>query len=103
MKEYDCILCGHVSGGKLKELLWLFADRVISVPSSDPAYKPGFPYEVVQIHDLKHYPPPPFLADQKLCAAMGRVLKGSIQEEPESPNLSELVLGEMQNIFENFE
>ena len=101
VKELDWILCGHISRGKLQKLSWLFADRVFSVQRSDPEYKLGFPNEVVQIHDLKRYPPPPFSANQKLCAAMGQVLEGRIRDESESPSPYELGRGEIQNIFEN--
>jgi len=85
----------------LQELAWLFADRVVSVPKADRNYYPEFPYEVVQTHELKHYPPPPFSANQKLCAAMGRVLEPRLREE--SPSPYELGRREMREIFESLE
>lgn len=44
---------------------WLFADYVISVPSSDVAYNEEYPFQAVQVWSKSRYPAPPFSVNNK--------------------------------------
>jgi phosphatidylserine/phosphatidylglycerophosphate/cardiolipin synthase-like enzyme len=86
VRENDWILCGFTSAGRLGRPYWLFADRVFAVPKSDANYDREFPYEVIQIHSTKHYPPPPFSVTDKFRRSLTRVLDARIVDRgPKSP------------------
>jgi hypothetical protein len=83
--ENDWILSGYSSRGRLVKLNWMFTDRVFRVPRSDPNYDRDFPYEVIQIHGLKHYPPPPFLIGHRVRQCLNNVLQKKIESETGTP------------------
>lgn len=96
--ENDWILCGFTSRGRLQKLTWLFADQVFAVPKSDHNYDSEFPHEVVQIHGAKHYPPPPFSANEELCKSLRQILADTIRKETATP--FELRPKELRSIYE---
>lgn len=101
VRENDWILCGYVRPGKSLGLSWLFADRVVAVPKSDKHYDPDFPYEVIQIHSMRHYPPPPFVLKKQIGNSLGRVLKGRISNETMTP--FELTSAELERIRDDLQ
>jgi hypothetical protein len=55
----------------------MYSDHVIRVPRSDKkAYESDYPYQVIQVHSPKHYPPPPFVIDHRFRSA----LSGTVRE-----------------------
>jgi len=99
VRENDWILCGFTARGRLQELSWLFADRVFAVPRLDKNYCPDYPYEVLQIHGAKHYPPPPFSANKQFRNALGQILRDRISKETDTPY--ELRPMELRRIYES--
>jgi hypothetical protein len=74
VRENDWVLCLYATGRQLRWIHWLFADRVLAVPKSDRNFDPESPFEVIQIHSPKQYPPPPFSIDQRFREAAKHVL-----------------------------
>jgi phosphatidylserine/phosphatidylglycerophosphate/cardiolipin synthase-like enzyme len=85
VQEDDWILCAWIEARRLKSLDWLFAHRTFAVPESDRNYDPGFPYEVIQVHTGKHYPPPPFAITATLRKAIDEVCRDEMAEETPTP------------------
>lgn len=61
-KEGDWVLTFRLIDKGSSRLRWMFVDFVVSVGRENKrAYSRNFPYQAIQVHSAKHYPPPPFL------------------------------------------
>jgi hypothetical protein len=85
VQENDWILCLYIRGKLLRRIDWLFADRVPKVPRADRNFDPELPYELIQIHGSKRYPPPPFFIDKRFREAARRVLLSRETTTPYTP------------------
>jgi len=85
VRKDEWVLCLYATSKRLRGIHWLFADRVIAVPRSDRNFDPEYPYEVIQIHRAKQYPPPPFSIDRQFREATKRVLLPSHFHDADSP------------------
>ena len=85
VRENDWVLCIYTRGKQQRRLYWLFADRVLAIPRIDRNFDPECPYEVIQIHRPKQYPPPPFSIGQRFREAAIRVLLSSDLEDLDTP------------------
>ncbi|MCA1631259.1 MAG: hypothetical protein LC785_14460 [Acidobacteria bacterium] len=69
-READWILCYRVRKNLVTELGWMYANFVVRVPRSDKqAYDHKYPFELVQVWQLRRYEPPPFHLDARFKSA----------------------------------
>jgi hypothetical protein len=85
VRENDWILCVYRRGKRVNQIHWLIADRVFNVPKSDRNFDPEYPYEVVQIHEPKRYPPSPFSIDRQFRSALKRIVLSNDSRETATP------------------
>lgn len=65
----DWLLCFKLPEGRKAE--WMYIDFVAKVSRSEKgAYEQDYPYQAVQVHDLKRYPAPPFKLDRAFRDAL---------------------------------
>ncbi len=101
-KENTWILLVHITpnAAQVEEPAWLYADMVVAVPETDQNSDPRYPHEIIQIHEDKHYPPPPFRLNPKFRAALGKLYQGRQLVESDSPHV--LTEAELQSLRDTY-
>jgi hypothetical protein len=59
IRNGDFLLCFQIDGSQITNIDWMYVDFAVKVsPSDKSAYEKSYPYQAVQVNDLKYYNPP---------------------------------------------
>ena len=76
VRKNEWLLCFEITDNGLRKFEWMYVDFVVPVSSKDiNSYENDYPFQAVQVHNLKSYPFPPFSITKEFRSGFKKAAK----------------------------